>query len=171
MCSPDFIMKRNRRAPSIVCTIALALICKASFAESSDYMVNEVPSGFQAIFDGKTLSGWHGQPQMSPQEAAAATAEDKAKWQAETEPHWSVNESAIVNDGHGPYLTTDKNYRDFELLLQYKTVAKADSGIYLRGIPQVQIWDRTNSEVIPLGADKGSGGLFNNDPGPKVKIH
>ena len=44
----------------------------------------------------------------------------------------------LINDGHGLYLTTKEDYRDFELLVEYKTVPKADSGIYLRGVPQVQ---------------------------------
>ena len=34
----------------------------------------------------------------------------------------------LVNNGKGPYLTTDEDYGDIELLLEYKTVAKADSG-------------------------------------------
>jgi hypothetical protein len=71
-----------------------------------------------------------------------------------------------VNDGKGLFLTTDKFYRDFELLLEYKTVPKADSGVYLRGIPQVQIWDTTKEGgKTGLGADKGSGGLWNNKKG------
>jgi hypothetical protein len=45
------------------------------------------------------------------------------------------------------------------------SVALADSGIYLRGCPQVQIWDSTETEKFPIGADKGSGGLWNNSPG------
>ena len=69
------------------------------------------------------------------------------------------------NDGHGLFLTTEKNYGDFELQLEYKTVAGADSGIYLRGVPQIQIWDTTkDGGKWKLGADKGSGGLWNNGP-------
>ena len=68
------------------------------------------------------------------------------------------------------YLTTEKNYGDFELLVDYKTVAKADSGIYLRGIPQVQIWDYTKEGgKWNIGADKGSGGLWNNSKGAPGK--
>ena len=44
--------------------------------------------------------------------------------------------------------------------------AKADSGIYLRTTPQVQIWDFTQEGgKWDLGADKGSGGLWNNSEG------
>ena len=54
----------------------------------------------------------------------------------------------LVNDGHGAYATTEKDYGDFELLVDYKTVPKADSGIYLRGVPQVQIWDSTEKAQV-----------------------
>ena len=69
---------------------------------------------------------------------------------------------------HGPYATTDEEFGDIELLIEYKTVAKADSGIYLRGTPQVQIWD-WNQVFDPKNPTRkphlGSGGLFNNTPG------
>ena len=72
----------------------------------------------------------------------------------------------LINDGNGLYLTTIENFADFELHLEYKTVAKADSGIYLRGYPQVQIWDTTEAGgKWKYGAQKGSGGLWNNRPG------
>jgi hypothetical protein len=70
-----------------------------------------------------------------------------------------------VNDGQGKYATTVRDYGDFELRLEYKTVPRADSGIYLRGCPQVQIWDHTNPAEFKNGADKGSGGLWNNSRG------
>ncbi len=54
--------------------------------------------------------------------------------------------------------------------LEYRTVAKADSGIYLRGTPQVQIWDTTEAGgKWKQGADKGSGALWNNSPGAAGK--
>src|SRR5690606_22661373 len=37
-----------------------------------------------------------------------------------------------------------------------------DSGIYLRDVPQVQLWDPTSERDHRHGADKGSGGLWNN---------
>src|SRR5690606_8422302 len=52
---------------------------------------------------------------------------------------------------------------------EYKTVPKADSGIYLRGVPQVQIWDFVDPEKFNLGSDKGSGGLWNNSAGAPGK--
>src|SRR5262245_60206449 len=86
-------------------------------------------------------------------------------WNDEVNQHWSVENGELVNDGHGAYLTTDKDYGDVELLVDYKTVPKGDSGVYLRGTPQVQIWDSTDPSKFRMGADKGSGGLWNNSPG------
>jgi hypothetical protein len=95
-----------------------------------------------------------------------AFAEKKAKSVKDIHQHWSVKDGILVNDGHGMYLTTEKNYGNFELRLDYKTVAKADSGIYLRSVPQVQIWDYTKEGgKWKIGADKGSGGLWNNSKG------
>jgi hypothetical protein len=79
-----------------------------------------------------------------------------------------VENGELVNAGTGPYATTDESFGDIELRIEYKTVAKADSGIYLRGAPQVQIWD-LHQVFDPKKPDRkphlGSGGLFNNTPG------
>lgn len=129
----------------------------------------ELPPGFTAIFNGKNLTGWHGMPHFDPRELAALPeAERKARiatWTADAKEHWTVKDGALVNDGEGAYLTTDASYGDIELLIDYRTVPKADSGIYLRATPQVQIWDSTEEAKFSIGADKGSGGLWNNDPG------
>src|ERR1700716_174949 len=105
------------------------------------------PKGFTALFNGKDLSGWHGMPHFNPYKLAAMPEADRkallAKWTADAHQHWKGENGELVNDGHGAYLTTDREFGDIELLIEYKTVPKADSGIYLRGTPQVQIWDST----------------------------
>jgi len=128
------------------------------------------PRGFAPLFNGKDLSGWHGMPHFDPYKLAAMPeAERKSqieKWTADAKKHWTVQNGELVNDGHGAYLTTDTDFGDIEFLVEYKTVAKADSGIYLRATPQVQIWDTTKEGgKWDIGADKGSGGLWNNTPG------
>jgi len=126
------------------------------------------PEGSRAIFNGNDLTGWHG---LNPHRGAKLTGEKKeanlAEQRAEFPNHWTVENGELVNDGHGPYATTDEEYGDIELRLEYKTVPKADSGIYLRGTPQVQIWD-WNQVFNPKNPTRrphlGSGGLFNNTP-------
>ncbi len=124
-----------------------------------------------AIFNGKDLSGWHGDNPHTTVKAKTPEEREKslADQQAEFKTHWSVQNGELVNDGHGPYATTDKDYGDIEFLVEYKTVPTADSGIYLRGTPQVQIWDVAHEPSIKHGADKGSGGLWNNSPGAAGK--
>ena len=133
----------------------------------------ETAQGLHGAFQRKDLSGWWGLKTEDPAKWRALPADKLAAKKAaslkDIAQHWSVDGEELVNDGHGLYLSTLKNYGDFELLIDYKTVARADSGIYLRGIPQVQIWDSTEEAKFSLGADKGSGGLWNNSPGAAGK--
>ena len=127
------------------------------------------PEGFGALFNGRDLTGWHG---LNPHPVAKLEGEKREvalrQQRAEFAEHWKVESGDLVNTGTGPYATTDKEFGDMELLVEYKTVPKADSGIYLRGTPQVQIWD-INQPFDPKRLNrtphKGSGGLFNNTPG------
>ena len=114
------------------------------------------PQGFTALFNGNDLSGWRGGDTFDHRAWLAMPEQERraksAEWTADMKKHWRVENDELVNDGDGKYATTEKDYGDFELLLEYKTVAKADSGIYLRGVPQVQIWDYTDAAKFPLGA-------------------
>ena len=124
------------------------------------------PPGFLNLWNGKNLEGWWGAGTENLLETLALSPEAlKAKQSASLDDlskHWSVRGDELVSDGEGLFLTTQKNFGNFELLADYKTVPQADSGIYLRGFPQVQIWDTTDKEKFSLGANKGSGGLWNN---------
>jgi len=145
----------------------LVLCLSAASLLAGEGELNKPPEGFTAIFNGTDLTGWWGATTEDPAKYMAMPAEEFAKKRAasllDIQKHWSVDKGELVNDGKGLYLTTDKYYGDFELWVDYKTVAQADSGIYLRGIPQVQIWDFTKEGgKWNIGADKGSGGLWNN---------
>ncbi|MCA9011603.1 MAG: DUF1080 domain-containing protein [Planctomycetaceae bacterium] len=126
------------------------------------------PEGFRAIFNGTNLDGWHG---LNPHNGAQLTGDKKEEnrklQRAEFPKNWTVQNGELINDGHGPYATTDEEFGDIEFLIEYKTVADADSGIYLRGTPQVQIWD-WHQVFDPKNPTRkphlGSGGLFNNTP-------
>ena len=123
------------------------------------------PDGFQALFNGRNLAGWLGDNPHDSRKSENRTAGIESQ-QVDFHKHWWVENGELVNDGKGPYATTDRDYGDIELLVEYKTVAKADSGIYMRGSPQVQIWDTTEEGgKWERDADKGSGGLFNNPKG------
>ena len=165
-----------KRVLTLTCVLAAA-----SLAGAAD---NVPPPGFQALFNGRDLSGWYGWGTKDPTELWKMTPEQLAEYKRKSvegglpvpkagpdhiKAHWSVANGELVNDGKGLYLTTDKDYRDFELLVEYKALPDGDSGIYLRGIPQVQIWDTTKGDPRGHGQDKGSGGLWNNSKGAPGK--
>lgn len=124
------------------------------------------PKGFRSIFNGKDLAGWYGWNPHSSTKLKDEKLEANLKKQKEEFPKtWKVDAGELVNGGDGPYATSAEEFGDIELLIEYKTVAKADSGIYLRGTPQVQIWDinQPSLEKAPdRNPNRGSGGLFNN---------
>jgi hypothetical protein len=132
----------------------------------------KAPRGFTVLFNGKDLSGWRGRQQdYSPYVEAKLSKEELAEkqkqWNADRDAHWSVDVATgeIVSDGKGVFLATDKDYGDFELYVDWLMVNhNGDSGVYLRGFPQVQVWDPDNPREIRNGAEKGSGALWNNNP-------
>lgn len=138
--------------------------------------LNTPPPGFTPLFNGRDLDGWHGWPIHTPGARPAdlqrlepqLRTQRFQQWTQEALQHWHVEGGELVNDGRGPYLATVREFGDIELLVEYKTVPGADSGIYLRNTPQVQIWD-PNQPFDPKNPYRrphlGSGGLFNNTPG------
>jgi hypothetical protein len=153
---------------------AVALVAVSLVPTRAGSPLADPPAGFTALFNGRDTTGWYGLPQIDPAKLAAMRADERAQKRAaddvEFRKHWRVESGELVNDGSGPFATTDRDYGDIELRLEYRTVAKADSGIYLRGTPQVQIWDTTEAGgKWKDGADKGSGGLWNNSPGAPGK--
>jgi len=130
------------------------------------------PPGFTALFNGKDLTGWQGNIDMKQR---ATLPKDKLdaelkKRTTTAHEHWKVKEGVITLDGKGGVsLQTAKDYGNFELLVDWKIEKNGDSGLYLRGQPQVQIWDSDNSPGA-RNEDKhtGSGGLWNNPFPPDV---
>ncbi len=118
----------------LVC--ALSLYSAAAHAAEDDAgKLKSPPEGFTALFNGKDLAGW----KVDERNAA----------------HWKIVDGAIEYDGRGGSLPTEKDYGNFILMVDWKIQKGGDSGIFLRGRPQVQIWD--------VDAHKeGSGGLWNN---------
>lgn len=105
--------------------VALLLLAVTTFAA-------DVPEGFTSLIVGSDLAGW--------QDATTAAE------------HWKIKGGELINDGKGADLVTAKSYRNFELRLEWKIPAKGDSGVYLPGGQQVQIWAK----------DSGSGGFVFN---------
>jgi len=156
--------------------LAAATLVIAIAAPTARTEDNKPPAGFTALFNGKDLDGWKGHTTMG--ERAKMKPEDLAKLQTSRTKaaleQWSVRDGAMhltPPKKGGVSLVTDKDYGNFELLVDWKIEKNGDSGLYLRGQPQVQIWDSENTPGAQ-GVDKnsGSGGLWNNPAGDKAKI-
>ncbi|HEX4613207.1 MAG TPA: DUF1080 domain-containing protein [Urbifossiella sp.] len=153
-----------RAAPFALPALAGVLAALAPAGTAAD--APKAPAGFVQLFNGKNLTGWKGHTDMKeratlPPEKLAALQATRSKTALE---HWSVVDGAIHCDGKGGVsLVTEKDYANFELLLDWKIAAKGDSGLYLRGQPQVQIWDSgTSPGAQGVDRNSGSGGLWNN---------
>jgi HEAT repeat protein len=129
--------------------------------------LSEMPeeNGFAPIFNGTDLTGWKGlveNPITRAQMKPAELAKKQAVADATAKEHWIPVDNMLVFDGMGgDNLCTNKPYGDFEMYVDWKLepAPEADAGIYLRGAPQVQIW---NIARVKDGAQVGSGGLYNN---------
>jgi len=126
--------------------------------------------GFVNLFNGKDLTGWKGlvsnpiaRSKMS--DSALQAAQQKANESIAKD--WIVKDGLLIFTGHGDNLATEKKYGDIEMYVDWKITEKGDAGIYLRGSPQVQIWDTSRREV---GAQVGSGGLYNNTKYPSKPL-
>jgi hypothetical protein len=157
--------RRSRLVPAYLLLVIIVLLLQsAAFGQE---VLNKAPEGFVALFNGRDLTGWKGllaRPYDNPIKRAKlspdALATEQAKADMSMLEHWTVKDGVLEFDGGGFSLATMRDYEDFELLVDWKIVnPRGDSGIYLRGTPQVQIWDPEQHKI-------GSGGLYNNQKNP-----
>jgi len=80
--------------------------------------LNVPPEGFTALFNGKDLTGWRVHPKVKEM--------------------WSIEDGVLKSHGlleqWGADLVTEKEYRDFVLMLDFRMPAISDSGIMFRRI-------------------------------------
>lgn len=126
--------------------------------------------GFVSMFNGKDLTGWKGlveNPIARSKMSAVKLAKAQEKADEQMRKDWKVENGCLVFEGSGfDNLCTVKQYGDFEMYVEWMldpAGPEADAGIYLRGTPQVQIWDTAR---VNVGAQVGSGGLYNNQQNP-----
>lgn len=123
--------------------------------------------GFVSMYNGVDLTGWKGlveDPIKRSKMDAKTLADKQAKADIQAKQEWKPVNGELHFDAKGyNNLATVKQYGDFEMLVDWKIIddkkGQGDAGIYLRGSPQVQIWDNAR---ISAGAQVGSGGLYNN---------
>lgn len=123
--------------------------------------------GFYTMYNGQDLRGWKGLV-TNPVKRRMLSADTLALLQVKADKimnaGWEAKGEELHFTGHGDNLCSVKDYQDFEMYVDWKIEKEGDAGIYLRGSPQVQIWDTALTRV---GAQVGSGGLYNNQINPR----
>lgn len=147
--------------------------------QDSDYqkealrkLLTDMPAGegFVQLFNGKDLSGWKGlvaDPIKRAKMDAATLAKEQEKADQRMREGWYAEDGKLIFTGHGDNICTVDQYGDFEMYVDWQIEKEGDAGIYLRGTPQVQIWDTSRVDV---GAQVGSGGLYNNQKHPSKPL-
>jgi hypothetical protein len=165
----DTSVKRCLALAAAGAALVLLAVARADQAQRGD----TPPEGFIRLFNGKDLTSWQGVVDMkqratlSPEELAAKQKEANENFL----PHWKVEDGVLHYDGKGNSLQTVKDYANLELYVDWKIKPKGDSGIYLRGQPQVQIWDSDNlGDNLAKDRGTGSGGLWNNKKHPNQPL-
>jgi hypothetical protein len=101
---------------SLKLVVIPAVICLAGFTLIKNKTVTPQKTGWISLFDGKTLTGWHEYNRKGPIT------------------DWTVQDGAMVSKdpakkGDHSYITTDKQYGNFELKWEWKVDKGSNSGV------------------------------------------
>jgi uncharacterized protein len=103
----------------------------------------EAEAGYKSLFNGKDLTGW------------------KLR-NADGRNSWSVQDGMLINlvsdKEHGTDLVTNERFKDFVVRYEYMVPKNANSGFYLRGRYEIQIFDDFLSDRAELS---GNGAIYN----------
>lgn len=131
------------RKSAIVCAVlALALLAGAAVVYTQPAKPDK--DGWISLFNGKDLSGWHIR-------------------KPDAENSWSVVDGVLTNAGHGVDLVTDDKFTDHEVHVEFKIPAGSNSGLYLQGRYEIQIFDSYGQPP----KNNGCGGIYK-QVAPKV---
>lgn len=151
---------KSRRGclPGLLGTIGVALMFGQAAPASEDEV--GVEEGFVRLFDGESLQGW------TPIESAPG--------------NWKVVGGLLVTEGQGGgWLSTNAEYGDFELRLEYRLKPGGNSGVFIRapreGLPwltgmEIQILDDDADVYTSLMPAQYCGSVYGVVPAQRGRI-
>jgi len=121
---------------SVVAFLLCCVFAAAAFG------AEECCAPWQTLFNGENLDGWtNARPGQTIK--------------------WTVEDGAMTNTPKDKDIATVEKFKDFDLQLEYKTVPKGNSGVYLRGRIELQVLDSYGKEELSTGDD---GGIYGQHP-------
>jgi len=107
-------------------------------------------AGFETVFDGKSLAGWHVSTQTGHSAASMHTSGGR----------WRLEDGAIVGSqdipGNGGIILTDRKFADFEVIVEMNNDYGPDSGLFLRSNEKGQAYQY----MVDYHADGNLAGIY-----------
>lgn len=108
------------------CLLTL-IVMSASISYSAEFpRENLDDTGFETIFDGKKIVGWHISSQTGHSRTSMNTSAGR----------WTLEDGAIVGSqdipGNGGIILTNRQFGNFEVIVEMKNDFGPDSGLFLR---------------------------------------
>ena len=117
-------------------SIAIAMTAALIAASPAFAAAECCAPGWKELFNGEDLEGWKN---ARPGESL----------------RWFVEDGTLTNNPDDKDIATTESFQDFDLMLEYKTVPKGNSGVYLRGRIEIQVLDSYGRTEIGTGDDGG----------------
>ena len=170
----EYMKRRDFIKTGIISTIAFPPLLNSlgSQAEKSVKANKLIEEGYQPLFDGKTLNGWHASHRFpTPLYPGGPEPDKNSDWfknANKSKGRYIVENGELIGgqdppgSGLGGYLVSDEKYGDFELLIDVKPDWPIDTGILVRtketGSPGFQI-------LVDHRKSGGIGGFYGNGLG------
>jgi hypothetical protein len=139
--------------------ISLPMLAQRNDGEDHGDPPYLIEDGWMALFNGKDLSGWHGQDPKQPFQWLTTKG---VIWERLLGP---TRLAAMRQPGdrmlNGPNgrtvnIVSDEKFGDSELYLEFMLAKGSNSGVYLHGLYEVQVFDSYGS-TEPMSSSDGGG--------------
>ncbi|MHC4425680.1 MAG: 3-keto-disaccharide hydrolase [Planctomycetota bacterium] len=146
-CGPNWDRKQYPQGPIIIQgdygPIAVRNIRIKEWRADEEKKLNVPPEGFTALFNGRDFTGWRAHPKVKKM--------------------WSIEDGVLKAHGlleqWGADLVTEKEYRDYVLMADFRMPAKSDSGIHFRNLAPAMIGKFGDAEQFNIRSGGGTGQL------------
>ena len=118
-----------------------------------------IEDGWRPLLNGKDLSGWHAQEQGKPNEwfTSPYVLFDALNKPALLAGHAAPGGRIINGPMRTVNLVTDEKFGDMELYLEFMLAKGSNSGVYLHGLYEIQIFDSYGASALKYS---DSGGIY-----------